>query len=66
MFLQYRNKGNPLAHYDGTAREIVEQCSGKLDVVVVGTGTGGTIAGIGRYFKVGIGGIQLRVFYRRY
>lgn len=61
MSVQYRNKGNPLAHYDGTAREIVEQCSGKLDVVVVGTGTGGTIAGIGRYFKVFIGSIKPRV-----
>ncbi|XP_075222028.1 cystathionine beta-synthase [Lycorma delicatula] len=48
---QYRNAGNTLAHYDGTGAEIVAQCDGKLDMVVVGTGTGGTITGIGRYIK---------------
>jgi len=48
---QYRNAGNPLAHYDGTAQEILQQCGGRLDAVVIGTGTGGTIAGIGRYLK---------------
>uniref|UniRef100_A0A1B6CA55 Cystathionine beta-synthase n=1 Tax=Clastoptera arizonana TaxID=38151 RepID=A0A1B6CA55_9HEMI len=48
---QYINPGNPLAHYDGTGAEILDQCDGRVDVVVVGAGTGGTIAGIGRYFK---------------
>ena len=42
---QYRNPGNPLAHYDTTAEEIIEQCGGKVDMVVLGAGTGGTIAG---------------------
>lgn len=28
---QYYNPGNPLAHYDGTGNEIVEQCGGQLD-----------------------------------
>ena len=28
--LQYRHRGNPLAHYDGTAEEIINQCNGKL------------------------------------
>ena len=28
--LQYRNPGNPLAHYDGTAEEILVACNGKL------------------------------------
>ena len=50
-YTQYRNAGNPLAHYDGTAQEIIDQCEGKLDMVVVGAGTGGTVAGIGRKFK---------------
>lgn len=31
---QYRNAGNPLAHYDTTAEEIINQCDGKLDMVV--------------------------------
>ena len=48
---QYRNPSNSLAHYDGTADEIIEQCDGKLDMVVIATGTGGTISGLGRRFK---------------
>jgi len=48
---QYRNPGNPLAHYDTTAEEILEQCDGKVDMVVMGAGTGGTISGIGRKLK---------------
>ena len=40
--LQYRNPGNPLAHYDCTAEEILYQCDGKVDMVVMGAGTGGT------------------------
>lgn len=48
---QYVNPGNPLAHYDGTAVEIMTQCEGKVDMIVIGAGTGGTASGIGRYFK---------------
>merc|ERR1712066_325709 len=48
---QYRNPGNPLAHYDTTAEEIIQQCGGKVDMVVLGAGTGGTISGIGRKLK---------------
>ena len=48
---QYRNAGNPLAHYDCTAEEIIEQCGGKVDMVVLGAGTGGTISGVGRKMK---------------
>ena len=48
---QYRNPGNPLAHYDTTAEEIITQCGGKVDMVVLGAGTGGTISGIGRKIK---------------
>nr|QIA61828.1 cystathionine beta-synthase-like protein [Halichondria panicea] len=48
---QYRNPGNPLAHYDGTAEEIIAQCGGKLDMIIAGAGTGGTVAGIGRKIK---------------
>ncbi|XP_035390831.1 cystathionine beta-synthase-like protein isoform X2 [Electrophorus electricus] len=43
---QYRNPSNPLAHYDTTAEEILEQCDGKVDMLVAGAGTGGTITGI--------------------
>lgn len=48
---QYRNAGNPLAHYDNTAEEIWSQCNGKVDMVVCGAGTGGTVSGIGRKLK---------------
>ncbi|KAL1110217.1 hypothetical protein AAG570_008294 [Ranatra chinensis] len=48
---QYTNPGNPLAHYDGTGVEILTQCDNKLDMVVIGAGTGGTVTGVGRYIK---------------
>lgn len=48
---QYINPGNPLAHYDTTGAEILQQAGGKVDIVVVGAGTGGTITGIARRVK---------------
>lgn len=48
---QYKNPGNPNAHYDGTAQEIIEQCGTNIDMVVVGAGTGGTITGIAKKLK---------------
>ncbi len=48
---QYHNPDNIAAHYHATAPEIWEQCAGKIDAFIAGTGTGGTISGVGRYFK---------------
>jgi cystathionine beta-synthase len=48
---QYSNPSNPMAHYEGTAEEILEQCGGRIDMMVVSAGTGGTISGIARKFK---------------
>lgn len=48
---QYCNPGNPLAHYDGTAQEILDSCDGKVDMLVCGAGTGGTITGLARKVK---------------
>eukprot|EP00056_Hartaetosiga_gracilis_P007998 m.114843 g.114843 ORF g.114843 m.114843 type:complete len:518 (+) comp12833_c0_seq1:1063-2616(+) len=48
---QYSNPNNPLAHYDGTAEEILEACGGKVDMLVAGAGTGGTITGLARKLK---------------
>ncbi|HEX3766118.1 MAG TPA: cystathionine beta-synthase [Kofleriaceae bacterium] len=48
---QYSNPSNPAAHEDGTGREIIDQCGGKLDAVVMTAGTGGTITGVARAIK---------------
>merc|ERR1719463_496691 len=56
---QYINAGNPLAHYDGTAEEIVEQTKGKLDYMIMSAGTGGTITGVAKKLKEKIPGIQI-------
>src|SRR3977135_356896 len=48
---QYSNMSNPEAHYRTTAPEIWEQTGGELDAIVISIGTGGTISGVGRYFK---------------
>jgi cystathionine beta-synthase len=49
---QYSNMSNPEAHYRVTGPEIWEQTDGgDVDAIVVSVGTGGTISGLGRYFK---------------
>jgi cystathionine beta-synthase len=48
---QYSNRANPEAHYRVTGPEIWEQTGGELDAIVISVGTGGTISGVGRYFK---------------
>src|SRR5579859_1486379 len=48
---QYSNMANPEAHYRLTGPEIWEQTGGELDALVISVGTGGTISGVGRYFK---------------
>src|SRR6476469_7826130 len=48
---QYANPSNPLAHEEGTAAEILEQCGGRLDAIVMTAGTGGTITGVARAIK---------------
>lgn len=48
---QYTNPYNPLAHYDGTAEEILRACDNKVDVVVISAGTGGTLTGVATRIK---------------
>src|ERR1044071_6798584 len=48
---QYSNMNNPDAHYRITGPEIWEQTGGEIDAIVISVGTGGTISGVGRYFK---------------
>jgi len=49
---QYSNMNNPEAHYKHTGPEVWEQTNGgEIDAIVVSVGTGGTISGLGKYFK---------------
>ena len=48
---QYSNPSNPNVHEEDTGREIIEQCGGRLDAVVIAAGTGGTITGVARAVK---------------
>ncbi|VDK84705.1 unnamed protein product [Litomosoides sigmodontis] len=48
---QYINPANPIAHYESTAAEILHALDGKIDMIVIGAGTCGTISGVGRRIR---------------
>jgi cysteine synthase len=50
MPFQYGNEANPRAHYEGTGAEIADELD-RVDVVVAGLGTGGTLMGVGRRLR---------------
>lgn len=56
---QYGNPNNPLAHYYGTGQEILEQTDGKLDILVLTAGTGGTLAGTARRIKEALPNVRV-------
>jgi len=51
MAAQFENPANPDYHYETTAAEMFEQMEGRVDAVVIGSGTAGTFTGLARYFK---------------
>src|SRR5713226_9400459 len=48
---QFANTANPRAHETATGPEILDQMEGKVDAIVVGVGSGGTLTGIGRFMR---------------
>ncbi len=59
--MQFENPANPDAHRETTAREIYEAFDGKLDVLCLTAGTGGTVTGTGEVLKEKIPGLKIYV-----
>jgi cysteine synthase B len=58
MLFQYENEANPLAHYEGTGAEIARDLA-RVDALVAGLGTGGTLMGTGRRLREAFPDVQI-------
>ena len=56
---QFSNEYNQLAHYEGTAQEILEQVGGRIDYFVSSLGTSGTLMGVGLALKERVPGVRI-------
>jgi cystathionine beta-synthase len=56
---QFGNPDNPLAHETTTGPEILEQLDGKVDAIVLGVGSSGTVSGLSRFLKANSPGTDL-------
>ncbi|MCC7260239.1 MAG: cysteine synthase A [Alphaproteobacteria bacterium] len=59
MLQQFQNPSNPLVHRNTTAEEIWNDTDGKVDVVIAGIGTGGTLTGCGQVLKARKPGVKI-------
>jgi cystathionine beta-synthase len=61
LIFKYKNCANPLTHYETTAEEILDALDGKVDMVIIGVGTGGSLTGISRKFRERVPGCKVVV-----